>query len=331
MSHPNERLFRFFFWNDIHLRAPHLFPEHRTYPLANEKAAWAVECALGKHELEPPDFVLSGGDIINGEIPDYQEDFDYMKSLILDPIDVPFLPCVGNHENRQGEGITELNEAYDRFFGERWHHYTFTCGGIGFIVVDTSGAHRNGDEVTEKRNSFVDSAFAELDDLPVILVTHVPLIAARDLEPLKASFGFSSWKVLEPGLLETVMRNAERTIAVLCGHIHLTSVQEQSGVHQIMPGGIGGYPSDFAAFDVYADRIDMKMHSPPEEILDPAGNIHGKRRHSIDYTDSQHPTHHAYIWGNENERRVSIPLAGPKAPRESGSFRPEFPPSLKHQ
>jgi hypothetical protein len=32
---------------------------------------------------------------------------------VLDGLRVPVLPCVGNHENRQGEGVAELNAAYD--------------------------------------------------------------------------------------------------------------------------------------------------------------------------------------------------------------------------
>jgi hypothetical protein len=149
----NQRLFRFFFWNDMHIRAPKLLPKYRTYPRANEKANWAVECALGQHGIEPPDFVASGGDWINGEIPNYGDDFEYLDSLILDRLPMPFLPCVGNHENRQGEGIPENNIAYDGCFGPDRHNYIYEFGGIAFIVVDTSGAHGRPSMSTTRKQS----------------------------------------------------------------------------------------------------------------------------------------------------------------------------------
>jgi len=313
-DHQHGRLFRFFFWNDMHIRAPHLLEEHGTYPLANEKAAWAVECARGEHSIEPPDFIASGGDIINGEIPNYDEDFQYMQSLILDRIDVPFLPCLGNHENRQGEGIPEQNAAYDHLYGPKWHTYLYTHSGIGFIVVDTSGAHRLGDLVTEARNSFIERAFVRLDGMPCFVITHVPLISFRDLEPYKASFGFSSWRVLDLRMLELAGRHSDTVIAVLSGHIHLSAAREYGGILHMMTGGTGGYPSDFAAFDVYSDRVEMKMHSAPDQWLDKGGDIHGARRHGTNYTDSDHPDHESYLWGNPDEREVTIRLDAKKVP-----------------
>lgn len=301
----------------MHVRAPKLLPEHPTYPCANEKANWALECALGQHGIEPPDFVGSGGDWINGEIPNYGDDFEYLKDLILDRLPMPALPCVGNHENRQGEGIPESNVTYDACFGHDRHNYIYSFGGVAFIVVDTSGAHRTGDEVTQARNDFLEGAFARIGDIPAIVITHVPLIAFRDLEPYKASFGFSSWKVLDPRMLEIVESHADTVIAVLSGHIHLTGVRHQKGICHIMPGGTCGYPADFAALDVYPDRIEVKMVRAPEQWLDLGGNIHGQPRHSVDYTDSEHPDHESYLWGNPDERDFVIPLNGAKAPKPS--------------
>ncbi|MFN3421554.1 MAG: metallophosphoesterase family protein, partial [Armatimonadota bacterium] len=238
---------RFFVWNDMHLRAPNVANRPQGYPFSNEKAKFAVECANGLHGFEPPDFVLSLGDIIDGEIPDYNQDFRFFKEFILDRLSVPFLPCVGNHENGQGEGIPERNIAYDRWFGKEWHNYAFVVGGVAFIVVDTSGAHRLGDEVTERRNSFVERAFERLKDMPIIVATHVPLIAMRDEEVLKASFGFESWKVRDERMLKIVEKHSERVIAVLSGHLHLTGVKWQKGIAHIVPSGTCGYPADFAS------------------------------------------------------------------------------------
>lgn len=299
----------------MHIRSPKIKGRPDYYPFANDKALWALECALGKHGFEPPDFILSAGDIIDGEIPDYNEDFAFVRDFILENLTVPFLPCVGNHENGQGEGVAKLNAAYDRWFGREWHNYVFTICGIGFIVVDTSGAHLLPNEVTAQRNAFVKRAFDFLADMPIIVITHAPLLPMRDEEVLKSSFGFESWKVQDEGFLQIVESNNERVIAVLCGHLHLTSVKWSKGIAHICSAGTAGYLSDFAAFDVYPDRIEFQMHNAPKKWLNKKGDIHGKPRHEIDYTDSEHPDHESYLWGNPEERKLRIRLEGSKKPK----------------
>jgi hypothetical protein len=142
----------------------------------------------------------------------------------------------------------------------------------------------------------------------------VPLIAMREEEPLKASFGFSSWRVLDTCLDEIIQEQADTVIAVLCGHIHLTGVRQQNGIYHIMPGGTCGYPSDFASFEVFSDHINVSMHRAPDRWLDRAGDIHGQPRHPVDYTDAEHPDHERYLWGNPDERVLTIPLQGHKQP-----------------
>lgn len=315
-------LFRFFFWNDMHLRAPHVRPRHPGYPFCNEKGFWAAECARGLHGFKPPDFVLSGGDLIDGEIPDYRTDFEYLEASVLAGLRVPFLPCLGNHENGQGEGIPERNRAYDACFGPLWHNYLFTCRGIGFIVLDTSGAHRQPDEVTAARNAFLQRAFDRLAGWPKILVTHVPLVPMREERVLKASFGFSSWRVLDERLLERVGEHADTILAVLSGHIHLTSVRRCNGICHIMPAGLGGYPSAFADLEVYPDRMAVRMQAAPDRWLDSRGNIHGKPRHPEDFTDMDHPDPESYVWGNPDERSLVVPLEGGRSPRSDSLSEP---------
>lgn len=141
----------------MHVDEPRYLPAYPHYPFANEKAKWAVECASGKHGFMKPDFVVGAGDIVNGKgnisMSATRDDFAYLKSSILTELDVPFLPCIGNHENCEGEGIPENNCPYDECFSPFRHNYVFTYGGAAFIVADTSGAHRTPDAVTAARNN----------------------------------------------------------------------------------------------------------------------------------------------------------------------------------
>ena len=312
-----ERLFRFYQWNDMHLYDDLVPNRSAGYPGCNEKAAWALDCALGKNGFEPPDFIISVGDIIHGETYDYGDDFRFVDKVLLEQLAMPFLPCVGNHENQQGEGVAISNVPYDLHFGMGWHNYLFTIHGIAFIVVDTSGAHRQPDEITERRNQFIKRAFARVESMPVIVVTHVPLIAMRDEYALRRSFGFSSWKVADEGAIRIVEDYADQVIAILCGHLHLTAAKEQRGIRHIAPSGTAGFPADFATFDVFADHADVVMHGAPEDLVEDrsSGDIHGARRHGFDFIDRDHLNHESYVSGNAVERNLTLRMDGKKRPK----------------
>jgi hypothetical protein len=52
----------------------------------------------------------------------------------------------------------------------------------------------------------------------------------------------------------------------------------------------------------------MQVLGLPVGLVTPETNIHGKRRHGIDYTDPRHPTPEAYVMSNADERTVDMPL-----------------------
>lgn len=306
----------------MHVRNPAIADRPPPYPKANEKAQWAVACAKGEHGIAPPDFILSAGDIVDGEIPDRGDDFTYLKNELLNTLPIPFMPCLGNHENQQGEGIPESYAPYDACFGPGLRNYVFTCRGIGFLVVDTSGAHRTPDHVTAARREFAQRAFKHLGNRPTFVVTHVPLIPMREEEILKTSFGFSSWRVVDPGLLNVVEAHQDTVVAVLSGHLHLTGLRTQNGIPHIVAAGTGGYPGDFTAIEIYDDRMEMRMLRAPDALQDRGGDIHGKPRYPIDYTDGGHPTHELYVSGLPEERVFSLPLNDLKRPRAAEPATP---------
>lgn len=102
--------------------------------------------------------------------------------------------------------------------------------------------------------------------------------------------------------------HADSIVAVLSGHLHLTGVVVRKGVHHVSVSGTASYPCDFASFDVFPDRIRMRLHSLPAKLQTPDTNIHGRRRHKVDFTDATHPTPESYVRGNPSERDVEIAL-----------------------
>jgi hypothetical protein len=311
----NGRRFRFVAFNDLHVRSPQAVANGAKpgYPRANEKASWAVAWARGETPgADAADFIVSAGDLIQGEFDPMELDFQYAQEAVLHLLGRPVLPCAGNHENRQGEGDAERGRAYERAHGpDRWN-YLYAVGGIYFLVVDTSGGHRFPDEVTARRNAFVARSLDALRGKPTIVVTHVPLVVVRDEVVLVKSFGFTSWYVRDTEMLRLVDAHADHVLAVLGGHLHLTGVCVRNGIYHVAPSGTASFPGDLAAFDVYPDRIEVAMHSVPPEVLGTGrtGNIHGTERHGCEFSDRAHANGVEYVRGTASERAFTIPLRG---------------------
>ena len=145
-------------------------------------------------------------------------------------------------------------------------------------------------------------------ELPTILCCHIPLVPLRDEEVLKQSFGFGSYTAHDAELLKLVDTHADSVVAVLSGHLHLTGVVRRNGVCHIVISGTGSYPCDFASYEVFADRIRMRVHSLPPNLVTPETDIHGKPRYATDFTDAAHVTHEAYVRGNPSERTLEMVL-----------------------
>lgn len=334
MAHTHASpLVRFFQWNDIHVADPAVAGRRRVHAGAIERARWASECARGMHGVNGADFILSAGDLIDGDCPDYDADFAMLKREVLAPAGVPYFPCAGNHENRAGEGDPDANAAYHRACGRGTLNYTFIAAGILFVVLDSSGSDKGPDERTALRAARLRKALASNPRYPAIIATHVPVLPVREPGVLEKSFNYPGWVNRDASLLEAVKEQHDRIIAILSGHVHITGAVRcpRHGVYQIVTAGLAGYPADFAAYEVFADRIDVTMHRPPAHLLPettPRASLHGRPRHAIDFTDSNHPDHDRYLWGNANERRFSIALVGARRPHEAARFTHADPTSI---
>lgn len=307
--------FRFAMINDPHVQAP--VPEHNKHPNlpgyegANHRMRWLVE-AVGREKV---DFVVGVGDLIHGErMQRLALDMQVFQKMIRE-LRCPFYPCMGNHENVQREGDPRFEKAYCEAFGRDRVNYTFVHGGIRFVILNNSGAPgSNKRRIGRTRNDRVRRVLEETRGQPKILCCHIPLISIRDEAVLKKSFGFRSYKAHDAEVLDLVNAHSDAVIAVLSGHIHLTSAVQNNGVYHIVPSGAASYPHDYATFNVYDDRIHVRMHSVPGRLWVLGTNIHGSRRHMIDHTDKDHPSHESYLRGNPSERTFDIALDGRKRP-----------------
>lgn len=304
--------------SDTHLRDPGVepvWPATWAYPLALEKARWAADLFTGKLDAPPRDLVVAAGDLIDGYCPNAHYDLEHLRRFLDQHLPIPLLACLGNHENIDGTDHAATRRFLD-ITGAPSPNYWRDIAGVRFVVLDTSDSLHDPSPGTQTRTAFLDHALSQaaIDGLPVIVVSHVPLLPMREEEIYRQSFGWRTYKLLDPQALEVLDRHEERVIAVLSGHIHLTGVVERRGVLHIVSAGTSTYPADVALIDLHEDRLDLTMRSAPPHLLCREGNMHGHERHGRDFTDSDHPDPESYLWGTQDERLASWPLTGFRRP-----------------
>ena len=299
--------FRFLQWNDVHIDAT----QPPAYQLANEKMKYLVEWA-NREGVVRPDLVVGVGDMIHGgALASLAPDTQFQTELLAG-LKVPFYPVIGNHENVQREGSAEYQAAFCKAFGEDRTNYTLKHKGLLFVMLNDSGAPMSNSKevgVGVGRNAWLRGVLEESVGVPKIICCHIPLIPIREEAVLTKSFGFISYAAKDAQLLGLVDEHAKSIVAVLSGHLHLTGVVVRKGVHHVSVSGTASSPCDFASFDVFPDRIRLRMRSLPKELQTPDTNIHGRRRHKVDFTDATHSTPESYVRGNASERDVEIALS----------------------
>lgn len=301
-----KRLFRFLQWNDQHVDAT----QPPAYARANEKQEYLTSTVRQFSPSRRPAFILSAGDMIHGEdLPSIRADFQVFRRLTAN-LGVPFYPDVGNHEVKQNEGDPQWQQPYIDQFGAARLNYTFEHSGLLFVVFNNSGAPAANSRTN--RDDWVRGILEANRDKPKILCCHIPLVPIREDRVLRKSFGFSSYQAHDERLLATIEEHADTVIAVLAGHLHLTGTVLRNGIYHIVPSGTASYPCDYAGYDVFPDRIAVRMIPIPARLQTRETDIHGRPRYKMDYTGRDHPTHELYLKGNPAERAFDIPLAGKK-------------------
>lgn len=302
----SEPVFRFLQINDVHYIGP---SGKDGYAEANRRADWLFERIRQQDFFPRLDFVMIAGDLVHGEgLDGLREELPIVREK-LDGLGIPYYTAVGNHEVVQREGDPVYEKPYYDAFGAGRLQYSFVQRGVEFIVLNDSGtACRRPKSVYDERFRGLDGMLRANPRLPKLLFCHIPLVAIREEAVLAKSFGFASYKVKEPEILELVETRSSNVRAVLAGHLHLTGVVREKAIVHASICGTASYPHDVAVYTVFPGRVEVEVVRLPSHLLDPSTNIHGSRRHGIDYTDRAHPDYTSYLMGNPAERRFTIGL-----------------------
>lgn len=194
----------------------------------------------------PVDLVLGTGDLTHsGAAAEYETLLE-----VLGPLNAPFLPVVGNHDDRR-----RLREAFptiDRPSAQNgFVQYVHDLDGLRVIVIDT---------VTEKSDepSFCDARAAWLRDAvdgalgPCLLAMHHP----------PESIGIDWLDPHEPKWVEPLAKvlAGSATIKIVCGHTH-------RGVNWIWRG----IPVTIAPSTAHQVAPDLRPAAPPRLNDEPGG------------------------------------------------------------
>lgn len=301
-------LFRFVQFSDCHVTEA---PGDR-YRLAVEKFESATKDISRARWAPRPDFILATGDIAHASVPQYLERDNELAARLLQTLPAPVMMVAGNHEIFQGEGDDFLQAPFFRHFGYGMGTYGVIYKGVLFVMVNDSGGYAGGNPTADQRNAAVADLLARYPEMPKIVACHIPLVPLREEGVLKQSFGMSTYKLVgDGGLLSIIEKHSDTVIAVLCGHLHLTGHVVRNGIHHFCVSGTASFPSHYAEFAVYPDRVRVQVRQPAANLLKKFdGMVHDRK--GIAYVDAAHPTHEAYVSGTAEEQAFEIPLTGAK-------------------
>lgn len=307
MAAPADKPVRFVLVNDWHAQfAP--VTTAAGYPGANERAEWMLAQLAPGGALADVDFVMSAGDLINGEtLPAIEGEMTALHARV-GWLRMPFYPCCGNHEIREAEGDPAWEEPYRWVWGEDKFDYVIPAGAAEIIVLNNAGSFHVTAPRREARYRALQAMLEARPEVPKILVCHIPLVPVRERDVLRASFGHLTYLSWEGELLDLLDAKgaAANVKLVLSGHLHLTGAIDRRGVKHAVVAGTASLPHDYAVVTVGARSIAVEVRNLPETLHRAETNIHGRPSFPRDPVDATHPTAESYLRGNADERRFVV-------------------------
>lgn len=239
------------------LRIAHLTDVHMQSVVGAAKGF--ARCLHHAQSLDsPPDLLINGGDAImeaHGRSRNSVErQWSLFREVLRQDNSLPVLSCVGNHDiwchEETALGLADGRKwAMDELTLTR-PYYSIDRNGWHLIILDSVQANPNGSWYTAHLDEAqYDWLAADLKatpaNVPVLVVTHIPILAACVFFDGKRYEG-QTWNV--PG--RWMHSDARRLVdlfdkhrnvkACLSGHIHLTDRVDYNGVSYYCNGAVSG-------------------------------------------------------------------------------------------
>jgi Icc protein len=238
-----------------------LEPDEEQFVDNNNMLALAIRSLNA--EDPSPDLVLGTGDLTNWARP---AQFEVLGELMSE-LDPPFLPLVGNHDDRALMKQTFPAVPWADADHASWVH---ELDGIRIVGFDTIDPGQHGAAFDDERKMWLDAALA--GDQPTVLAMHHPPfktgIAWMD------AFGYQRVEELN----EVIAAHSSKLLRILCGHIH-----------RPMVASVAGVTATVCPSTVHHIVLDLMPNTKPNLIKDPRGY----QLHLVD--ESSVTTHTRYI------------------------------------
>ncbi|WP_080238926.1 metallophosphoesterase family protein [Spirosoma rigui] len=261
------------------LRIAHLTDVH-VQPLVG--AAKGFEKCLHhvQHMADKPDLIINGGDAImeaHGRGQDsVRRQWNLYNDVLRSENALPLVSCIGNHD------IWMRQETAAAFgAGRQWamdelklskRYYSLDRNGWHIVVLDSVQPKADGSWYTacldeEQFNWLADDLKATPATLPVLVVSHVPILAACVFFDGQRFSGDnwnvpSRWMHSDTVRITSLFREHPNVKAALSGHIHLVDRVDYAGVSYFCNGAVSGAwwfgnyhhtAAGYAVVDLYDD------------------------------------------------------------------------------
>jgi predicted phosphodiesterase len=176
-----------------------------------------------------------------------------LAQKVLDSLDCPLYPLVGNHDNFQSDDKRGWKD-FARLDSTR---YAFDFLGIHFIVIDcTENPYAPGGVNCDSvQREWVARDLARNRDKQTILFSHYNMWERFWNSQFDTTHHYAEYKGMRE--MRRVLEKAGNVVAVINGHVHANRVEEHNGIYYIDVGAtLVGRPS-IRYFYVYPDRIEV--------------------------------------------------------------------------
>lgn len=196
---------------------PHILAESWVaYGEIDTNALFAKAIERVNTQSPRPDLVLISGDLTNDGMP---EQYDALMAR-LDKLQLPYLPIVGNHDEREAFRTTFSQLPFIPKDGSI--HYAYDLEDVSVLALDTlvDGAHHGA--LDEEQLNWLDSALSARAVQRCLVMLHHP--------PFETGIAFMDGTVLrEKEKLAAVIEKHPQVERVLCGHLHRAIQAEFAG------------------------------------------------------------------------------------------------------
>ncbi|MFT5368826.1 MAG: hypothetical protein ACI8V2_003794 [Candidatus Latescibacterota bacterium] len=218
-----------------------------------------------------PDFIVFGGDNINGSRDDgrvCEREMPILKEK-LGTLKVPYHILCHNHDT-WGEACR--GEQYRLHFDNPFNYSTHLSE--DFVGIFMSGMYVDGDVSIKNAMDnalWLDQTLGNIVDQKVLMFSHVPLFPPRKpvLSHVLPTLKREGWEASRFGLqaeiskpFRDVIAKHGHVVAHYSGHCHVHSVTESRGTHYVTTASMASQPWEYRYIEVYADRIVHRCICP---------------------------------------------------------------------